>query len=92
MRRLYKGTAKHFVRKKGDKQLIPFKPDSSLSFTTQLDVWKKQREAMKSLSTENLAVRQRKKSSEDGGHASTALWKGERTKLADMLGAYWKLN
>jgi len=75
MRRLYKGTVKNFVRKKGDKQLTPFKPDSSLSLAAQLDVWKKQRDAMQSLSTESLAARKRKESPEDGGHAGTALRK-----------------
>ena len=92
MRRLYKGTAKNFVRKKGDKQLTPFKPDSSLSLAAQLDVWKKQRNAMQLLSAKSLAAHKRKKSPEDGGYAGTALLKGERAKLADTLGAYWKLN
>jgi hypothetical protein len=92
MSRLYKGTAKWFIRKKGDKQLAPFKPDPSLSLVAQLDVWKKQRDAMQSVRAECLAARKRKESTEDGGYAGIAMQKRECAKLADTLGAYWKLN
>lgn len=92
MRRLYKGTAKMFVRKKGEKQLTPFKPDPSLSLVAQLDAWKKQRQAMQALNTTRLAVHKRKDRPEDGGDAGTALGNSECVKLADTLGGYWKPN
>jgi hypothetical protein len=93
MHRLYKGTAKRYVRNKGDKRLAPFKPDPSLSFVAQLHVWKKQRDAMLAIRRDKAEARKRRENPGESGYmAGTALEKRERVNLEDTLGGYWRLS